>query len=118
MTDFNLAEFFALIESLGVEINEISGIELDRYIEAYRKGARDLDTLTALPVFPQTVSIYAHLDYDDLLQVGEQIHLKGDSLRKFTSKAESLELICKVYDDGTIVINQFENQPILIPVVL
>lgn len=108
MTDFDINEFLTVLHEAvpSTKETELSTLELDRYIQAYRNGAHDTQSLLAAVARPEpTVTLYAHLNADDLEQVGQQIGLTDAALRKFISAADlPIELNCSVESDGTVII--------------
>ena len=121
MNHFDLNEFFALLRTIEVDAENLTAIQLDQYIAAYRDGARDADSLKsaiAAPVFPMKVDIYAGIDHDYLCEVGEQLGLGGDVLRKFASAAGALRLPCTVERDGSLIVEAVDDIDLMCGVVL
>lgn len=107
------SEFLRSLGQIGLEPTEMSAVEIDRYIEAFRRGYRTPAQLTAAVaagIVPDRITLYAHIDLDDLETIGEQLGLEGDILRTFISCGNKpIELSCSVEPTGCIVVEEVET---------
>lgn len=113
---FDLNKFYGVLSELGVDAQELTNVQLDRYIQEFRNGAVTADDLRAAvanpPRYPETFRLYAHFNQEDLEAVGEQLNLTGDALRRFVGPHIPLELTCSVESDGSLIIEEVHEIPL------
>lgn len=104
----DVSQFYFLLNGAGVDLNELSVVQLDRYIQAFNDGARTVRALidaVEKPRFPREVVIYAHINGDDLHEIGEQAGLSPDANRTLSTINQIPLTIC-LHRDGTAYIKK------------
>ncbi len=108
---FDLHEFMTLARTVNPDIDDLSALQLDRMIAAYNKGARTAEELTsALEHPPERITLYAHFNTEDVAEVGKQMGLRGDRLRRFISASDQpLKLNVSVEADGAVILEEIDD---------
>jgi 2-hydroxychromene-2-carboxylate isomerase len=116
------SEFLRVLSKIGLDATDMTAVEIDRHIEAFRQGYRTPSQLTAAVaagIVPERITIYAHIDPEDLESIANQLGLEGDVFRNFTGSANKpIELSCSVESTGCIIVEEMEGQAVCHPVVL
>jgi hypothetical protein len=113
MINFDLDEFLVLLRAIGVNPDDLSTLQLDQYIAAYKNGAHDESSLANAinqPSFPLKVDIYAHIDVDDLEAIGRDLNLAPNALLKFVNAAGPLRLPCTIESDGSLIVESVGDE--------
>ena len=75
---------------------------IDQEIAALRARRQALLQVVAAP-WPKRLPLYAHINHDATWDIGEQIGLSGDGLRRFVHFAE-VRLDIEVGEDGKVTV--------------
>ena len=83
---------------------------IDREIAALRARRQVLLQVAAAP-WPKRLPLYAHINHDATWDIGAQIGLTGDALRRFV-RFEEVRLDVEVAEDGTVTILVCEGRAV------